>query len=107
MKNCIIVCFPKHRYLRHNREIVEYRNMSKVMQNIVLLMEPSDDASDVSSKAGNMYLNRFCIDEDAAFESMGVYYLKKLTIELFSETFYEDRTMERKAKEQRKYCLMD
>ena len=47
------------------------------MQNVVLLMEPSDLAYDISPKAGNMYLNRFCIDEDAAFESTGVIYLFK------------------------------
>ena len=81
--------------------------MSKAMQNVVLLMDPSIADWDVSSKAGNMYLNRLCIDEDAAFESMGVYYLKKLTIEQFHETFYEDRALERKAKGQRKYCLMN
>ena len=51
--------------------------MSKIMQNLVVLMEPSRDADDVSLKAGNMILNRFCIDEDAAFELSGVYYLKK------------------------------
>ena len=47
------------------------------MQNIVLLIEPSDLIFDISMKAGNMYLNRFCIDEDAAFESTGIYYLFK------------------------------
>ena len=46
------------------------------MQNVVLLMEPSRYACNVSLKAGNMFLNRFCIDEEAAFESTGVYYLK-------------------------------
>ena len=51
--------------------------MSKVMQNLVVLMEPSEDAWDTSLKAGNMILNRFCIDEDAAFELSGVNYLKK------------------------------
>ena len=51
--------------------------MSKTMQNLVLLMEPSGDASDISLKAGNMILNRFCIDEDAAFELSGVNYLQK------------------------------
>ena len=40
-------------------------------------MEPSKDADDVSLKAGNMILNRFCINEDAAFELSGVNYLKK------------------------------
>ena len=51
--------------------------MSKIMQNLVVLMQPSDDAYDVSSKTGNMILNRFCIDEDAAFELLEVSYLKK------------------------------
>ena len=51
--------------------------MSKIMQNLVVLMEPSEDAFANSLKAGNMILNRFCIDEDAAFELSGVNYLKK------------------------------
>ena len=52
--------------------------MSKIMQNLVVLMEPSEDAYDVSLKGGNMILNRFCIDEDAAFELSGVNYLEKV-----------------------------
>ena len=51
--------------------------MSKNMQNLVLLMEPSEDAWDISLKGGNLCLNRFCVDEDAAFELSGVHYLKK------------------------------
>ena len=51
--------------------------MSKIMQNLVVFMEPSEDADDVSLKVGNMILNRFCIDEDAAFELSGVNYLEK------------------------------
>ena len=55
--------------------------MSKVMQNLVVLMEPTDASimkpSNVPLKAGNMIFNRFCIDEDAAFELSGVNYLKK------------------------------
>ena len=45
---------------------------SKTLQNLVVLMEPSDRARNISLKAGNMILNRFCIDEDAAFELSGV-----------------------------------
>ena len=30
-----------------------------------------------SIKAGNMFLNRFCIDEESAFETSGVYYLRE------------------------------
>ena len=39
-------------------------------------MEPSEDAHITPLKGGNMILNRFCIDEDAAFELSGVNYLK-------------------------------
>ena len=51
--------------------------MSKVMQNLVVLMEPSELAHRIDMKAGNMILNRFCIDEDVAFELAGVNFLKK------------------------------
>ena len=51
--------------------------MSKIMQNLVVLMEPSVDDWITPLKGGNMILNRFCIDEDAAFELSGVNYLKK------------------------------
>ena len=51
--------------------------MSKKMQNLVVFMDPSEDAYDISLKGGNMILNRFCIDEDAAFELSGVNFFKK------------------------------
>ena len=51
--------------------------MPKMVQNLVFLMEPPEEEYDTSLKAGNMYLNRFCIDEDAAVELSGVYDLKK------------------------------
>ena len=47
------------------------------MQNLVVLMEPSEDSWETHLKSGNMILNRFCIDEDAAFELSGVNYLKE------------------------------
>ena len=51
--------------------------MSKIMQNLVVLIEPSEKAYETPLKGGNMILNRFCIDEDAAFELSGVNYPKK------------------------------
>ena len=54
-------------------------SMSKIMQNLVVLMDPSEAAWETSLKGGTMILNRFCIDEDAAFELSGVNYLKKLS----------------------------
>ena len=47
------------------------------MQNLVILMEPSEEAYEVSLKGGNMCLNRFSIDVDAAFEVSGVYNLEQ------------------------------
>ena len=47
------------------------------MQNLVVLMDPSDKPFDISMKGGNMFFNRFCVDEDAAFELSGVHYLRK------------------------------
>ena len=42
----------------------------------MVFMEPSEDTSNISMKGGNMILNRFCIDEDAAFELSGVNYFR-------------------------------
>ena len=50
--------------------------MAKIAQNLIILIEPTEDANDISFKAGNMLMNRFSIDEDDAFEIFGVYYLK-------------------------------
>ena len=54
--------------------------MPKTMQNLIVLMELSEKAYRTSLKTGNMILNRFCIDEDAAFELSGVNYLKKTSL---------------------------
>ena len=53
--------------------------MSKIMQNLVVLMEEHRGGRPdiISSKGGNMCLNKFCIDEDAAFEFSGVQNLEK------------------------------
>ena len=53
---------------------------SKIMQNLVVLMDPSETPWETSMKGGNMILNRFCIDEDAAFELAGVNSLKKSSV---------------------------
>ena len=54
--------------------------MSRIMQNLVSLKQPlfvynKNNQIDISGMAGNMHLNRFCIDEDTAFEVSGVYNL--------------------------------
>ena len=65
--------------------------MSKIMQNLVVLMEPSNKADETPLKAGNMILNRFCIDEDAAFELSGVHYLKKPLMARTNQEILEKR----------------
>ena len=51
--------------------------MSRVKQNIIILQEKSFEPYDISLYAGNMYMNRFCINEEAGFELSGVYRLKE------------------------------
>ena len=46
------------------------------MQNLVVFIESDKDASNISSKAAMLYLNRFSIDEESACELSGVYDLK-------------------------------
>ena len=46
------------------------------MQNLVVFIERSEDASNISWKAAKLYWNRFCIDEESACELSGVYYLE-------------------------------
>ena len=62
------------------------------MQNLVVFIEPSEDASNVSEKAGKLYFNRFCVDEDAACELSGVYNLKESSSELARFAKYVDRS---------------
>ena len=50
--------------------------MSKTMQNLFVFIGPSEHAWETSLRGGNMILNRFCIDEDAAFELSAVNYLE-------------------------------
>ena len=46
--------------------------MPKLMQKIVLFIEPSDDTHSTPSKIGNLFMNRFAVDEDASFEVLNV-----------------------------------
>ena len=59
------------------------------MQSLVVFMEPSANADNVSPKTGNMCLNRFCVDEDASFELSGVHYLAESS-EILEGIFNEE-----------------
>ena len=58
-------------------------------------MDPSEEANRIDLKGGNMFMNRFSIDEDVAFELSGVYYLKKSSYDIIYEKNLE---LERKTK---------
>ena len=47
------------------------------MKNIIVFIEPNEHSYNTNWKIANLYLNRLTIDEDAAFELLGVYYLKE------------------------------
>ena len=53
--------------------------MPKIKQNIILFMAEPFNSFDISLKAGNMCLNRFCIDEDASLGLDGIYGLKQFS----------------------------
>ena len=75
------------------------------MQNLIFLMEPSE-AWRTSMKAGNMCLNRFCIDESAAFELSGVNYLGKFKWdEPYKHHLRLEQEREIKGKEFSKFAL--
>ena len=47
------------------------------MQNIIIFIEPNDQSFITSEKIANLFMNRFCIDEDGGFELLGVCDLSK------------------------------
>ena len=70
-------------------------------QQIILFIEPAKEEWKCPESIGNLYLNRFVIDEDAAHEVLGVYYLKKSSAELCDPKHeaYPEFEIERQHKE--------
>ena len=52
--------------------------MSKLMQKIVLFIEPNDDAYSTPFKIGHLFMNRFAVDENVSFEIIKVLELRKI-----------------------------
>ena len=50
--------------------------MAKFSQKIVLFIEPAMEAWSTPSKIGNLFVNRFAIDEDANHEILKIYQLE-------------------------------
>ena len=55
------------------------------MKNIIVFIEPQVESYFPCFKLAYKFFNRVCIDEDAAFELLGVYYLRKCSNELFNK----------------------
>ena len=74
--------------------------MPKIMQKVVLFIEPIDDGFYTSSKIGNLFTNRFAIDEDAGFEILSILELEKTSWKIFNSGHpdYKDFENERKVK---------
>ena len=58
------------------------------MQKIVLFIEPSEEAWRTPLKIGNLFMNRFAVDEDAASEILKIFELGKFS--LLGKFFYEE-----------------
>ena len=70
--------------------------MTENMKNIIVFIEPNEHSFSPNWKIAHLYLNRFTIDEDASFELLGVYYLKKCHKDLVNQP--EEFRVQRKEK---------
>ena len=70
------------------------------MQNVVLFTEKVKETWCTPLKIGDLFFNRFGVDEDAAFEMLGVYQLEESSFKMaFSmEKEYENFETDREAK---------
>ena len=51
--------------------------MTRMIQNIVLFVEPNEVECNTPLKIGNLFMNRFAIDEDSSSEIFKIYELAK------------------------------
>ena len=63
------------------------------MQKIVLFIEPNDDTFATPSKIGNLFMNRFAVDEDAGSEILTFLELGK-SFEMFYPEHSEYKNFE-------------
>ena len=55
------------------------------MQKIVLFIEPNDNAFETPLKIGNLFMNRFAVDEDASSEILKIFELEKVSRKMSHE----------------------
>ena len=73
------------------------------MQKIVLFIEPCDEAYVTLLKIGNLFMNRFAVEEDAASEVLKIFELEKTSDKMFDP----DHSEYNKFEEERKQKGMD
>ena len=56
--------------------------MPNAMQKIVLFIEQNDDDFITPAKIGHLFMNRFGVDEDAAFEVINIMELGKTSLKM-------------------------
>ena len=84
--------------------------MSNQVKNIIVVIELNIGPEYAHWKAAHSYLNRFTIDEDAAFELLGVYYFKKCRMDLMeqSDEFVVERKLKVKVSNSKdKRCILE
>ena len=59
------------------------------MQKIVLFIEPRDEAFATPSKIGNLFMNGFAVDEDAATEILMIFELDKTSRKMSNPSYAE------------------
>ena len=77
--------------------------MSKNTQKIVLFIEPNEDAWNTPLKIGNLFMNRFAVEEDAASEVLKIFELEKTSSKMSNPY----RSEYKKFEEERKQKGMD
>ena len=73
----------------HFRKSLYQEKIAKMKQKIVLFIEPVKEPSVTPVKIGNLFMNRFSIEEDTNFEILKVFYPK-----MNLEKFYFDKLTE-------------
>ena len=66
------------------------------MQDLLVFMEPSTDAENISMLAGNILLNDFCMNEDACCELLNVEYLAEWSRKLLLPEHYAEKNAKSK-----------
>ena len=63
--------------------------MPKYMHQVIIMIEPNDEKYWTNEKIGNLFMNRFTIDEDAAFEIPKIFQLQKTSEQMVHEIAFD------------------